>query len=197
MNTTSRMHLALLVGLGACATPPPCAVLELPGALAPAFAPARSQHGGSLAPVAGDRRLAVGVGTTDGPDTFLLSGDADFYQSDRVAIGPSLQLGFADRTAIIAPTFHGKFLFPTERSADGPHFLPFVQGGAGLAYIQKDRVGKDDELGLALQAGGGLEVRFDDTYALTSTLLVNVMPAKVLDERAYLSWQIVQFSFRF
>src|SRR5262245_9027123 len=71
-----------------------------------------------LAPKEGDRRAFVGVGTLSSPDAFLLGGDADFYQSNRVAIGPSLQLGLDDNVEVYAGTFHAKFVFPFDRAGD-------------------------------------------------------------------------------
>jgi len=196
--TPSRIGPALTLGLlGACTASGPPRTASSAAASPYAAAPRASVRGTARAPVEGDRSIAIGVGATYDPDTFLLTGDADFYQSDRLAIGPSLQLGVHDDTGIIAPSCHVKFVFPIERKSDDPLFMPFVQGGAGLCWIEKDRAGDDDELGLLLQAGGGLEVRFDERYALASTLLVNILPAEVVDENAYLSWQIVQFSFRF
>jgi hypothetical protein len=196
--TPSLLWLGLLGLLGACtASGPRTPDADSPYATSTPAAPHAGVRGAARAPAEGDRSIAIGVGTTYGPDTFLLTGDADFYQSDRLAIGPSLQLGVHDDAGIIAPSCHVKFVFPIERKSDDPLFMPFVQGGAGLCWIQKDRPGDDDGLGFLLQAGGGLEVRFDERYALASTLLINILPAEVVDEHAYLSWQIVQFSFRF
>jgi hypothetical protein len=157
-----------------------------------------SAPGAAAAPAEGDRRITVGVGFTDDPDAFLIGGDADFYQSERLAIGPSLQFAVDDGVTIFAPSFHGKLVFPLEPSSSGTLMMPFVQGGAGIAYIDKDRGNNDeDDWGFLLQAGGGLEVRFDEKYALATTILVNLLPGEVTDEGAYLSWQIVQFSFTF
>lgn len=192
--SAALLPLTLLV---ACAAPSPRALRTGPGLELATVARPAIQKGGSLAPVAGERRAAVGIGITDSPDTFLFSGSADFYQSDRLAIGPALQLGFGDDQELIAPTFRVKFVFPIERSGASAQFLPFVTGGAGFAYLQKDRPGDDDEAGLMLEGGGGLEVRFDEDYALASTVLLHGMPAELIDERSFVSWQIVEFSFRF
>lgn len=188
-------HLAIVpaLWLGACAAPQPTWTTLTERSVAMP----RARAGDAQKPAEGDRRLAVGVGVTDSPDSFLVTGDADFYQSDRLAIGPTLLLGFDDTTGIMAPSFHAKFVFPLERKPENPLFMPFVQGGAGFCWLQKDRPGDDDDFGLLLQAGGGLEVRFDDRYALTSTLTINMLPGELVDEGAFLSWQIVQFSFPF
>jgi hypothetical protein len=153
--------------------------------------------GRSAGRVAGDRQLFFGMGFTDGPDTFLLGGEADFYLSDRLAVGPMLQLGLDDNTSIVAPSCHIKYLFPLDRPGS-PEFVPFVQGGAGFAYLQKDnRPGDDDGFGFLLQVGGGVELRLNEHITLASTALFNLLPAEVLDEHVYFSWQVVQFGFRF
>lgn len=147
--------------------------------------------------VAGDRLLFFGMGFTDGPDTFLLGGEADFYLSDRLAVGPMLQWGIDDNTSIFAPSFHVKYLFPLDHPGS-PEFVPFVQGGAGLAYLHKDnRPGDDDDFGFLLQVGGGVELRLNEHITLASTALFDLLPAEVLDEHVYFSWQVVQFGFRF
>lgn len=149
------------------------------------------------APAAGDRLLFLGLGFTDGPDTFLLGGEADFYMSDRLAIGPMLQWGIDDNNSIFAPSFHVKYLFPLDHPGS-PEFVPFVQGGAGLAYLRKDnRPGDDDGFGFLLQVGGGVELRLSPHVTLASTALLDLLPAEVLDEHVYFSWQVVQFGFRF
>ncbi|HLQ37249.1 MAG TPA: hypothetical protein VK348_05595 [Planctomycetota bacterium] len=165
--------------------------VEQPGTQAPAGnAPSASKEG--------DRTLLVGLGFTDGPETFLIGGEADFYLSDRLAVGPMLQWGVDDHVTILAPSFHAKYLFPLERAAGAPEFVPFVQGGAGFAYIKKDRrPGDDDGIGLLLQAGGGIECRLDKGLTLASTALIDLLPAEVVGEHVYFSWQIVQFGFRF
>lgn len=208
MKTLSNLTLVALLPLSACALDAGAATAALSAELLrevahaattplrTTAAPAAHRPAADRAPQEGERRIAVGVGFTDSPDTLLIGGQADFYQSDRVAIGPSLQLGFDDDVTLFAPSFHGKFVFPTEPMSDGVLLLPFVQGGAGFVYIERDR-GGSDEWGLLLQAGGGLEVRLDDQYALSSTLLVNLVPDEANDESAYVSWQIVQFSFVF
>jgi hypothetical protein len=164
-------------------------------ALAPAST-ALPQGGGRLQ--ATQRQAFVGLGITDSPATLLVGGELDIYMTDRLAIGPMLQLGFDDNTEIIAPSFQAKYIFPLDKMPGAPQFVPFVQGGAGFAWMQKDRGNNSDEgLGTLLQLGGGLEARFDDNFSLASTVLVNLLPDKVLDERLYWSWQIVQFGVRF
>lgn len=143
------------------------------------------------------RRALVGIGMTEDPNTLLLGGELDFPVSDRFLIGPMVQLGLADHTTLFAPSLHGKYLFPLDHAPGSTRWTPFVQGGIGIAYLSKDKPGADDDLGLLLQAGGGVEVRFEDQVGVATTLLIDFLPGGVFDENVYLSWQVVQFSFRF
>jgi len=143
------------------------------------------------------RRALVGIGMTEDPDTLLLGGELDFPVSDRFLIGPMVQLGLDDHTTLFAPSLHGKYLLPLDHAPGSTRWAPFVQGGVGIAYLSKDKPGADDDLGLLLQAGGGVEVRFEDQVGVATTLLIDFLPGGVFDENVYLSWQVVQFSFRF
>lgn len=207
MNTLPRTSATLLLLLPACSLQPVPSILtaellrEVARTATRVDASTRTAHPGKpaadIAPDEGERRITVGVGFTDSPETFLVSGDAEFYQSDRVSIGPSLQLGVDDNVTIVAPSFHARLVFPLEHQGDSALVMPFLQAGAGLAFIHKDKRGNNDDFGFMLQAGGGLEVRLDENYALSSTLLVNIMPSEVNNEGAYVSWQILQLSFVF
>lgn len=144
-----------------------------------------------------DSRVLFGVGLTEGPDTLLLGGELDFPVNDRFVIGPMIQLGVDDHSTLLAASLHGKCLFPLEHAQGSPAWTPFVQGGLGLAYLSKDRPGDDTDLGLLVQAGGGIEVRFENQLGIASSFLVDFLPSEVLGERVYVSWQIVQLGFSF
>lgn len=208
-----RPCLVLFLCTAACATPgdpaiPPLWRLEpAPEAAATTAEPALPSSASSAAPAprqssttgrAGERRAFLGLGFTSSPDTLLLGGQIDFYTSDRLAVGPMLQIGIDDSTTLIAPSVHVKYLFPTGPGAGGVELLPFVQGGLGFAYLEQERrFGDDDDLGLLLQAGGGLEVALTQHTSLASTILVDLLPGEVLDERIYWSWQVLAVGFRF
>jgi hypothetical protein len=193
-------HLVLLPLLAACAVHAPQPWSQPgdgPDALASPATFAQGQRPADSPRRQGDRVALIGLGFTDSPDTTLLGGEVDFYQSEQLAIGPMLQLGLDDDTTILAPSFQAKYHIPVKVSSY-PRPAPFVQGGVGLVWMDKDRRGRDDDdLGLLLHVGGGLELMLDDRLALASTLTINLMPAKVVGERAFLSWQILQFGFRF
>jgi hypothetical protein len=157
-------------------------------------AAARTAPAPAIRPAEGDRTGAVGLGMTFDPDALAIGGSADFYQSERMAIGPDLLLSTDANTDILAGSFHGKFVFPIQGN-DSPLWMPFVKGGAGVAYFDRD--GDSAEFGFQLNIGGGVEVRFDDRYAFGSEVLWFLLPDELVGEGAFVSWQIAQFCFRF
>lgn len=148
-------------------------------------------------PVEGVKNFLLGVGFTGSPGTSLLGGQADIYLTDEWAVGPMLQLGLSGNKMIIAPSFNVKRVFEMQTAAD-TRWRPFVQAGVGFAFLYQDgRAGDNDDLGFLLNGGGGVEVFLDNGLSLASTVMVNVLPDKVLGESSFLSWQIVQMQFRF
>jgi hypothetical protein len=124
-----------------------------------------------------------------------MGGQIDFYQSNRFAIGPMLQLGIDDDFQIVAPSLHGKFLFPVGNPA---RLSPFAQAGIGFLWAERDGPGNnEDDIGLLLQVGGGVEWELDDQTFLASSITVDLLPSEVLDENAIFTWQIIQAGFRF
>ena len=76
---------------------------------------------------------------------------------------------------------------------------PTVREGAPAYLLAVDGLiqGDPDDTGLLLNVGGGVEVYLDEDITLGSTIMFNAMPGKVLGDRSFLSWQILQFQFRF
>ena len=186
-----RVSLAVVLTLAACALFPACAAHRAPPPRDVAPMPAAVR---SIVPKEGERTGLVGVGATFDPDAVSLSGSADFYQTERFAIGPDLLLAFDEDADIISTTFHGKFVFPIGESTS-TLLMPYVKAGGGFASIELDNGAS--EFGFEVFAGGGLEVRFDEHYGLSSELLAHLLPQELVDEDAYVSWQIVQFTFHF
>jgi hypothetical protein len=148
-------------------------------------------------PVAEPRQMFIGIGFTDSPDTFLLGGEADFPMNPRLSIGPMLQLGIDDNTTLIAPSFQAKYHIPLEYGGGPSAFTPFVQGGVGAAYIDKDGPGGHTGAGLLLHVGGGVEMQLDKALVLATNLQADLLPDHVAGEGFMWSWQIVQLGFRF
>jgi hypothetical protein len=143
--------------------------------------------------------VPVGIGFTSDPSMFLLGGAIDFPLEENWTFGPGLQIGVDDDQTRFAPMIQFKRFFPLESNRGGRNeLLPFVQGGAGFAYLEEDnRPGDDEEIGLLLAVGGGLRFRIGDRLTLGSQMLLNFLPGDVLDEGFYFSWEVVQVVFDF
>jgi hypothetical protein len=145
--------------------------------------------------VDGDVVGLVGLGQIDDPDAFLLGGQIEFYQTDRLAIGPMLQVGLDDDLTVVAPSLFGKFRFPLMRVE---RLTPFAQGGIGFLWAERNRPGgNEDDIGFMLQAGGGVEWQIDQQLFLAGSVVVDLLPSDVLNENVILTWQIVQIGYRF
>jgi hypothetical protein len=145
---------------------------------------------------AGDMTGLAGIGFTDGPDSFLVGFELDFWQSDRLAIGPMLQLGLDDNVEMFAPSLHAKYRFPL--GSDTKRLSAFAQGGIGILALERDQLpGDDDDVGLMLQMGGGIEFQLESNAFLASTILIDLMPDDVLGENAIFTWQLVQVGWKF
>ena len=123
--------------------------------------PADSQ-GTTPAPVSGGRQAGdltglVGLGFTDGPDSFLLGGELDFYQSDRLAIGPMLRFGLADDVTMVAPSGQAKYRFPVDvdRRIDGAAAIG-AHRTSMLQDLERGRPMEIDALVTAVQEMGSL-----------------------------------------
>jgi len=147
-------------------------------------------------------RLGFGPGLTDDPDGFQIGLRGDIHVRDDLATGPVAQLSFGDDVKIVAPTWNVKWFFleRSERWKDAPildRLHPFIDGGVGLAYIEKDdRRGEDEEAGLLLAAGGGFEYELTDSLAVGTSLLLDFLPGNIAGEGFFFSWQIAALTLR-
>jgi hypothetical protein len=184
----SSLHLAWLQSTD----PPAGSASPPPAALADATAPAAARE-------IGDREyfLEAGLGQTFGPSTFLLSATGGKFVDPNLAIGPTLQLGIDDNETIFAPTFGVRRTFGLD-SSDLRKIEPYIEGGAGFAYLEDDRRGgDDDDLGFLITFGMGANFELQRNLALGTGVLVNLMPGEVLGERLFVSWRILQLNFTF
>lgn len=146
----------------------------------------------------GEVQAIGGLGITDSPDTFLAGGQVDFYVAEEIAVGPKLQLGVDSNDVIFAPSVNVKKVFPIVDGARQSRWRPFVQGGLGLAWMREERRnGKDDDLGIMLSAGGGVEVFLNEKVSLGAGLDLNILPGEVLDESTFLSLRLIEMGVRF
>ena len=101
---------------------------------------------------------------------------------------------------MLAPGANLEFRFDTSRSRDPlvRRLVPYLQVGAAGVYIHKERGGNDDdEFGLNLNAGFGLEYLFRDGIAVGSNMRFNALPFEVANEHFYFSWEVATVRFRF
>jgi opacity protein-like surface antigen len=173
------------------------AALTAPAPAAPRTSPPAAE-GGSYSGAEEDREGhwigEAGAGFTSSPDTFLLTVEGDYYFDQHVALGPLLQLGLSGDDTIIAPTANVRYVFD---AAETP-FKPFVQGGAGFAYLEKDgRRGDDDDIGFLFNFGGGTDFRISDNMQLGTGVMFNFLPGDVLGEDYFFSWRVLSVGVRF
>jgi hypothetical protein len=157
---------------------------------------------GQVAPVTAPRdgHLAAktGLGFTLSPDDFLLILQADYFLTNNFSIGPLLQFGVDDDPFIFAPTlnFQGMFDLP---GAGMERLKPFVQGGIGVVYMNKDRPNRPnvDDTGFLINVGGGFEYFVTDRLSLGNNIMFNIMPDDVLGDHFFFSWQFVTVRYQF
>jgi hypothetical protein len=169
-------------------------VLALVLVLIPLVAEARGEAG----PVS----LETGIGFTSDPATFLLATELPIQVARDVELGPLLQLGFGDHELIVAPSLDVRYSFllsryVTERSSVWSRLRPIAHGGVGFAYMQRDRVGSNDDLGFLFNLGAGIQYEWTDRLAFGTDMRFNVMPDEVLNDRFFFSWQLAQLRYRF
>ncbi len=156
--------------------------------------PFESSRAGSLE---GTSALEVGGGFTLGPDTLLSTFEIDHFLTDSIAIGPLMQLGVSDDDFLFAPSLQIKAIsqFP---DAELERLQPFVGGGVGFAYIDKDgRNGGDDDVGFLFNFGFGVDYFVTDRLSIGSHALFNVLPWEVVGENSFFSWQVLTFAIHF
>lgn len=137
----------------------------------------------------------AGIGFTADPGTFLLAIEADYWIEHNVAIGPLVQFGLSDDDTIVAPTINAKGVFDINQP-QLERLKPYVEGGVGFAYIDKD--GHDDsDTGLLLDFGFGANVALNDRVSLGTGVLFNFLPAELVDERFFFSWRVLSVGFQF
>jgi len=138
----------------------------------------------------------LGLGFTSNPDTFLLGATGDRQMSEKVSIGPLILFGGNDKNTIFVGAFQARRMFDIRNEGDKlADIKPFLQGGAGVAYI--DKPNRSGDTGFALSVGGGFDIPLDETSWFGSNILFNIMPGKVADEGMMFSWQVLTFTFTF
>lgn len=146
----------------------------------------------------GEVQAVGGLGVTDDPDAILFGGQVDFFVAPELAVGPKLQLGVDSNSLIFAPSVNVKKVFPIDDGGRQSRWRPFVQGGVGFAWLNEEkRVGQDDDVGVMLSVGGGVEVFLDERFSLSTGIDLNILPGEVLDESTFLSLRLIEMGVRF
>ncbi len=193
-----RLLLVSLFLFGACATTStrPDAAWSRPSfsgnLLSAASADAAADKGGAP----DETTLPIGVGLTAGPSTFLVGGTLDFAIDKNLTFGPSLQYGIDDNVNLIAVSGQLKYFLPSDEAESGSFsLLPYITGGVGLATIDKE--GRSSDSGMALNVGAGVRYFTGEHYRIGSEGRLYLMPDKVADERAFLSFELLQIVISF
>ena len=142
-------------------------------------------------------RMPIGFGMVFSPEMALLGGALDFEVDADLTAGPAVQVGIGSDDSLIAPFFQAKYRLPIEADADSAlsKLTPFVQAGAGFAYLDKD--GRSSDFGVLLNAGAGVRFNTGKSTRLGSTALFNFLPGEVAGDHFYMTWEIVQVAFDF
>ena len=135
-----------------------------------------------------------GIGFTEGPDSFLMNFDFETMVRDEVAVGLGMQLGVEDDFVIVSPMIFGRYIFDMSGFTNevAKQMQPFVQGGIGISHIDADTRGRDrDDTDFLMSIGAGFDFPLDDSISVGTRMLVNVIPAEVLSQRVYFSWEMI------
>ncbi len=142
-------------------------------------------------------QLPVGFGLALSPSMALIGAALDFEIDEDLTAGPALQVGLGGDDTLIAPFFQAKYRLPIEAEEGSAlnKITPFIQAGAGLAFLDKD--GRKSDTGVLLNAGAGVRFNTGRSTRLGSTALFNFLPGDVAGDNFYFTWEIVQVSFDF
>jgi hypothetical protein len=168
--------------------------------LAVAFAASSAAAQQRLAPPT-ERPFSIqgGLGFTADPEGFMIGLEGDYRFHQDWSFAPRLRISFDDDLAIVATTGNLRYWIDLEDfTGSVSDFSPFLQTGLGVSYIEKDdRRGDDDDAGLLVTIGGGVEARLTDELSLTSTMEFNIHPDDVLNENFFFSWEVAALRVRF
>jgi hypothetical protein len=137
----------------------------------------------------------LGGGFTASPGAGLIGLGLEYDVAPQLGFGPLMQLAVDDHDLIVAPSLNTRLRFDLSDSDDSVlrRIQPFIQGGVGFAYVDKDRRGRDrEDTELMLNGGAGMEYRVAPSLSLGTSVLFNGMPVdSAAGERFFFSWQIL------
>lgn len=143
----------------------------------------------------------LGVGFGLSPTTFLIDTGLDYHLNPNFGIGPRVQIGIGDDDLlIVAPTANVRYRFDLDSDDEFVRNLhPYLQGGLGLIYIERDRFGREfDDVEFLMNGGFGVEYAVNDRFSIGNGVLFNGMPAdEALGEKFFFTWQFLTARVRF
>ncbi|MFQ5654918.1 MAG: hypothetical protein ACE5GW_09330 [Planctomycetota bacterium] len=148
------------------------------------------------------RDLRSGIGFTIDPDIFMIAFGLGFGRGGPLELAPLVQLGISDDELLVAPALNVVYGFDlTELSGDRDvqRLTPYVQGGVGMTYLEKERPGgRDDaDTGLLFDFGFGVDYEVGDKLSVGTSILFNLLPAELSDEHFFVSWQLLSLRVAF
>jgi hypothetical protein len=151
---------------------------------------------------AGHFGVRAGIGFTAGPSTFLTAFELPYYLTDRFSLGPQIQIGVDDRDTLVAPTLNARFAPDFGQRNSSNEFVrgisPFLQGGVGLLYMQREfGRGDRDDTEFLFNLGLGLDFPLTERVSVGTQMMFNVIPDGVFDEKFFFSWQLANVQYRF
>lgn len=148
--------------------------------------------------------LQSGLGFMADPEAFLVGIEADFLVHDQLSVGPMVQFGLDDDFTVISPTAYARLWFDLPGHGEALRRVrPFIQAGAGFAYIEIDAANlpgvavDDDDIGFLTNAGFGADFRLSHSFSIGTKLLFNMIPGEVFGESFYFSWEVAALRYRF
>ena len=195
MRTPRIPATVVFCALAGCAMPANPTPFELTGLPAPRRL---SREVAAAAPQGtvrseGDISAFASAGLTASPETILIGGGFDYYTDSSTAVGALVQVGFDSDDTIVAPSIQLKHFFLLDSGGRVSRWRPFAQVGVGMAYLEKSNA---DEIGLLLNAGGGIDYALDD-ISIGTNVLFNLLPIETVGDHFFFSWQVVQITFHF
>lgn len=144
-----------------------------------------------------------GLGFTVDPDSFLINFEVERFMRKEVAVGFAIQLGADDDYVLVSPHLFARYVFDLSRASSefARKAQPYAQGGLGLTHLAVDsslKVGGSDksETDFMMNFGIGVDYPLNRSITIGTRMLINIVPADVLDERIFFSWEILSIRYR-